>query len=164
MTGAPAAAVPAWAARRGMTLERLALGMFVLLAIEFVLGMILGLFVNLPSGSGVVSILTSTPILGLHILIALFIVGISIRAVVLALREPDRTLLGAAGLALGSALVATGAGWEFAFHGQSAVASFVMAMGFLGVLIGAFVLQRRSAGRCAEPESGIAHEPESGAR
>jgi hypothetical protein len=124
-----------------MTLHRLATGMFALLAIEFVLGMALGLFVSLPSGGGVVSVLRSSPVLDLHILVALFIVGISLRAVALARSGSDRRAMLAAGLALGSALLATGAGWAFAFDGQNPVASFVMAIGFLGVLGGAFVLR-----------------------
>jgi cytochrome bd-type quinol oxidase subunit 1 len=132
---------PMWATRGGMTLASLSKGMFLLLAIEFVLGVALGLFVNLPSGSGVVSILTSYPLLDLHILIALFIIGISFRAMALSLREPNRVALSASALALISAVVATIAGWLFAFDGQDAHASFVMALGFLGVLLGAFVLR-----------------------
>jgi hypothetical protein len=151
--------VPAWAARGGMTLERLSVGMFLLLAIEFVLGVILGLFVTLPSGGGVVAILASAPVLDLHILLALLIVGISLRAVALARRETGRTPLAAATVALLSALVATGAGWAFAFDGQSSAASFVMAIGFLGVLLGAFVLRGRPAHRAGDEPIELRPEP-----
>jgi hypothetical protein len=140
----PSPDVPAaWASRGGMTLDRLAIGMFVLLAIEFLLGMALALFVSLPSGSGVVAILTSTPVLDLHILFAVFLIGISARAIVLSRGQGERTLLYASVLAFVSSLVATAAGWSFAFDGQAPDASFVMSLGFLGVLLGAFVLARR---------------------
>jgi hypothetical protein len=139
-------AAPAWAARGGMTLDRLAVGIFVLLAIEFLLGVALALYTILPAGAGVVATLTSTPLLDLHILLALLLIGISARATALARGQPDRTLRYAAALALVSAVVATVAGWTFAFDGQAPGASFVMSLGFLGVLAGAFVLRRRPSG------------------
>jgi hypothetical protein len=151
MTTATPSAPPAGAPRGGTTLDRLAIGMFLLLAIEFVLGMILGLFVSLPSGSGVVGILTSTPVLDLHILLAVFIIGISARAIALARAQPDRSRLYASVLALVSALIATAAGWGYAFEGQDPGASFVMSLGFLGVMLGAFVLYRRPSGAVARP-------------
>lgn len=119
--------------------------MFVLLAIEFVLGMVLALFASLPNNEGVVSALRSSPFLDFHILVAVAIVGISLRAVALATADPDRRAKVASGVALGSALVATVAGAAFAFDGQAPIASFVMAMGFLGVTLGAFVLRGRPA-------------------
>jgi hypothetical protein len=143
MTSAMSSAPPAVAPPRGLTLDRLAIGMFFLLSIEFILGMILGLFVSLPSGSGVVAILSSTPVLDLHILLAVFIIGISARAIALARAQPERPRLYASVLALVSALVATAAGWGYAFEGQAPGASFVMSLGFLGVMVGAFVLYRR---------------------
>ncbi|MCI4325067.1 MAG: hypothetical protein L3K00_04180 [Thermoplasmata archaeon] len=145
MSAPSSAGPPAWASRGGMTLDRLAIGMFVLLAIEFVLGMALALLVGLPTGAGVVSVLASAPVLDLHIVVALLLVGISLRALALARADPDRWAWVAAGVALGSALLATGAGWTFAFDGQAPVASLVMAVGFLGVLFGAFLLRGRTA-------------------
>lgn len=147
MTAAAPTPAPAWATRGGMTLNRLAIGMFVLLAIEFLLGMALALFVSLPMGAGVVAVLTSSPVLDLHILLAVFLIGISARATALARGRSERTLLSASGLALASSLVATAAGWSFAFDGQAPVASFVMSLGFLGVLLGAFVLHRHPGDR-----------------
>jgi hypothetical protein len=137
---------PGWATRGGMTLERLAIGMFLLLAIEFVLGMTLGLFVTLPVNPNVETVLTSSPVLGLHILVALLIVGIAIRAVALSRRDPSRWPLYGSALALVSAVIATATGWVFAFDGQSPDASFAMALGFLGVLAGAFVLRGHRSG------------------
>ncbi|MCI4360273.1 MAG: hypothetical protein L3J91_01070 [Thermoplasmata archaeon] len=139
---------PGGAVRGGGTLDRLSLGMLVLLSIEFVLGMALALFVSLPSGTGVVALLRSYPVLDLHLLLALFIVGIALRAVALARGAAARGALYASVLALVSALVATVAGWAFAFDGQNPDASFVMALGFLGVLVGAFAL--RGHGSTAE--------------
>jgi hypothetical protein len=156
VTDAPGPRAPAWATRGGMSLDRLANGMFLLLAIEFLLGMVLALFVTLPTNPGVVAVLTSTPVLDLHIVVALLLIGISVRAVALARGVPDRLPMAAASIALLSSIVATGAGWEFAFHGQNPDASFVMAVGFLGVLVGAFLLRGgasrgRGDDRTAEP-------------
>jgi hypothetical protein len=134
-----------------MSLNRLAIGMFLLLAVEFILGMTLGLFVTLPSGAGLVSILTSSVVLDVHILVALFIIGISIRALILSLGAESRTPLYASMLALGSAVIATLAGWVFAFDGQHPDASFVMAFGFLGVLMAAFILRGYPGGRDGTP-------------
>lgn len=141
MTASEAAGPPGWAARGGATLPRLAIGMFVLLAIEFLLGMALALFASLPTDASAVALLSSAPVLDLHILIAVLIIGISARAVALAAPDPDRRGVVAAAIALGSALVATAAGATFAFHGQAPVASFGMAIGFLGVTLGAFLLR-----------------------
>jgi hypothetical protein len=150
---APPSTPPGWATRGGMTLDRLATGMFFLLAVEFVLGVALGLFVALPSGVGVAAVLTSSWVLDLHILVALLIVGISIRALVLSIPVPRRTARFASSLALGSSLIATISGWAFAFDGQSPDASFAMALAFLGVLIGAFLLRGLPAreGRALDP-------------
>ncbi|MCI4336433.1 MAG: hypothetical protein L3K17_04455 [Thermoplasmata archaeon] len=136
--------------RSGIALERLAIGMFVLLAIEFILGMTLGLLLSIPSGVGAARLLETSPVLDLHILLALAIIGISLRALVAAASLPERAPIMACAVALGSAIVATLAGSAFAFDGQSPTASFVMAMGFLGVLFAAFVL--RGSGRRGLPE------------
>jgi hypothetical protein len=129
------------ASRRDVTLDRLAIGMFLLLAVEFVLGMILALFASLPTGASTVTLLSSAPVLDLHIVLAVLIIGISARALVLAFRAPGSLARWASGLALGSALVATFAGVAFAFGGQDPSASMVMAVGFLGILLGAFLLR-----------------------
>jgi hypothetical protein len=132
---------PPGTSRRRTTLERLAIGIFLLLSIEFVLGMVLALFVSLPLGPGVVAILGSSPVLLLHLVVAVSLVGISARALTLARRSAGRVPRYASTLALGSSVTATLAGWDFAFYGQSPIASFVMALGFLGVLAGAFLLR-----------------------
>jgi hypothetical protein len=128
------------------SVRSLAAPMFGLLAIEFVLGSALALFVTLPNAGGVVTVLESSTVLDLHIAVALLIVGISARAIVLAFRQGDRVGRFASTLALTSALLATAAGWDFAFDGQAPGASFVMAIGFLGVLVGAFLLRAPSSG------------------
>jgi uncharacterized membrane protein len=144
-------APPPWATRGGATIERLAVGMFFLLAVEFVLGMTLGLFATFSPNSSVVAILTSNPVLDLHILLALLIIGIAIRAMTLARGEHDRTPLFASALALVSAIIATISGWAFTFDGQNSGASFVMALGFLGVLAGAFILRGPRSGQTSSP-------------
>ncbi|MCI4366615.1 MAG: hypothetical protein L3K08_02565 [Thermoplasmata archaeon] len=124
-------------------LLRLAWPLLVLVLIEFFLGMALNLFVALPTGAGAVAILESSPVLVLHVLIAIALVGISARAVRMASRLKDRELLGVTGLALVSAIVAALAGAGFTFGGQAPDASFGMAVGFGGILIAAFLLLAR---------------------
>jgi hypothetical protein len=126
--------------RRRLTARRIVAPIFGLLAIEFVLGVSLSLFVALPSGAGVVAVLTSSPVLVAHVLVAVLLIGISARAVAVSLGEPTRVPLFASLLTLVSSIVATVDGSLFAFDGQSADASFGMAMGFLGVLVGTFLL------------------------
>ncbi|MGI0129979.1 MAG: hypothetical protein ACREDE_00175 [Thermoplasmata archaeon] len=144
-----------------MTLGRLANGMLLLLGVEFVLGTVLGLFVTLPSGAGVVAVLSSSIVLELHIVVAVLLIGISIRALALSVGRPDWTVRYAAALALVSALTATLAGWVFAFDGQNPNASLVMALGFLGVLGGAFLLRDRASepGRRVRPDSATREQP-----
>lgn len=133
------------------TLRRLAAPMFGLLAIEFGLGMALALFETLPTGGGVASILLSSPVLDLHLLLAVLLIGISARATTIAFRQTDRPPRIGSAVAFGSAIVATAAGWLFAFDGQNPIASFVMALSFLGLLVGAFILRGLSVGSSENP-------------
>jgi hypothetical protein len=124
-------------------LRRLAWPLIVLLLIEFFLGMALNLFIALPTGKGAVSILESSPVLALHVLIAITLVGISARAFLMASRGKYLDLLGVTGLALLSAIVAFVAGASYTFGGQAPDASYGMSVGFAGVLIAAFLLLAR---------------------
>jgi hypothetical protein len=135
--------------RSRATSASLSLPLFGLLAIEFILGMMLALLVSLPSGKGIVTILTSSAVLDVHVVIAFLIIGTSARALVVSLRESVPLAMYGSVIALLSALVATGAGWDFSFYGQNAGASFVMSMGFLGVLVGAFLLRAPVGSRSA---------------
>jgi len=118
-----------------------AIPLLVLLGIELVLGISLNLFVNLPMGATVTAVLSSQPILDLHILDAALLVGVSTLAVVLSRSEPTRRPALAAALALVSALGASAGGWEFVFNGQDPASAGVMVLGFLGVLVGAILLR-----------------------
>lgn len=120
-------------------LSRLGWPILGLLAVQFLLGMGLNLYVVLPSGS-VGAILASSPVLILHVLVALFLIGISARALLLAWRLRARRALAGGILALLSALVATGAGVSFTFGTGGAGASYAMSIGFVGMLIGAAAL------------------------
>jgi hypothetical protein len=135
--------------RTRATSASLALPLFGLLAIEFILGMTLALFVSLPSGKAIVTILTSSAVVDVHLVIAFLIIGTSARALVVSLGESIPLAVYGSVIALLSALVATVAGWDFSFYGQGAGASFVMSMGFLGVLVGAFLLRAPVSSRSA---------------
>jgi hypothetical protein len=126
--------------------HRLAVPLLVLLGIELLLGVALNLFVNLPMTGTVVSILSSSWVLDLHILDAALIVGISARLLLVALRTPSGRLQGASALALLAALLAVAGGWDFVFHGQSPAASGVMTLGFVLVLVAAILLRVWSSG------------------
>ena len=128
-------------ARRGFSLRRVAVAILGLLLIELVLGVVLNVFVNLPMGASVVSVLSSQPVLDLHILVALLLIGLSGHAVMKSRHEPSGRPKGAAALALLSALIASAGGWEFVFNGQAPAAAGVMTIGFLGVLIAAVLMR-----------------------
>lgn len=136
--------------RARATLASLAGPIFGLLSIEFIFGMALALYLP-PASSGGASIVTSSPVLALHILVAVFLVGITSRALVLALRLGDRRASAAAGLGVLSSLGAFLAGLWFTFGGQTPNASFAMALGFLGVTVAAALLL--AAGSASRPES-----------
>ncbi len=132
-----------------------------MLVVQLLLGMALNLYVVLPS-QGLVRILESSPVLLLHIVLALLLVGLSARAVALASRAHEaRATLGSL-LALGSALLATAAGISFTFGSGSPGASFAMSVGFAGMLVGAgLLLSMRSAPLGAPPWSVAGSEPAS---
>lgn len=122
-----------------------------MLAIEFILGMALNLFLALPSEGGIVAILESSPVLVLHLLLGVGLVGIAARATALSFRSPLRAQRAAGPFALLSGLVAFLAGISFAFGGQAPSASFVMSLGFVGMAVAAAVLlaSRSSGARLA---------------
>lgn len=107
-----------------------------MLAIELLLGMALNLFTTLPTGSPA-SIVLSSPVLILHMVLGVLLVGITSRAVVLSARIRERAAISASVLGLVSVLVALLAGLSFTFGDQSNAASFGMAAGFTGAFISA---------------------------
>ena len=110
-----------------------------LLAVEFLVGMTLNLFVALPGGAPL-AILGSSPVLIAHMVIAVMLLGIAGRAIVLGRRVGDRWVLGAGAIALLSGVVATLAGFAFTFGTPSDAASFAMAGGFTGMLVAGILL------------------------
>ena len=107
-----------------------------MLAIELLLGMALNLFTALPTGSPA-SIVLSSPLLLLHMVLGVLLVGITSRAVVLSARIHERAALSASALGLVSVLVALLAGLSFTFGDPSNAASFGMAAGFTGAFLSA---------------------------
>lgn len=115
-----------------------------LLVVEFLLGMGLALFVTLPTGSPL-TVLAASPLLWVHLAVGLMIIGITARALRDALAAGKGVVRGVTALGFVSALLAFLAGLSFTFGDQSAVASFVMSVGFTGVLLDAgYLLARRS--------------------
>jgi hypothetical protein len=119
----------------------LGIPLLALLAVEFLLGMALNLFIAVPPGSPA-SILESSPWLDVHIAVGLMLLGLLGRIVALGARQrdPSTTIAGAIGLASG--VGAFLAGLSFAFGGGSPAASFVMSVGFAGLLVSAAILLR----------------------
>ena len=116
-----------------------------LVVIEFLLGMSLNLLVTLPTGSPA-TILESSPLLDLHVVLGVLLLGISGNAVRLASRSGAPRAIGVTLLGLVSGFTAFGAGLAFAFGDQSPAASYAMSVGFVGLLITAgYLLSLRAA-------------------
>ncbi|MGP8072633.1 MAG: hypothetical protein ACLPZM_05840 [Thermoplasmata archaeon] len=146
---APTTSPPPSPSPRTLSLRMVAMVLLGLLGIELVLGAVLDVAVTLPMGASVTSVLSSQPVLDLHILVALLLIGLSGHAVARSRREPTRRLQLAAALALLSALIASAGGWEFVFNGQNMVSAAVMTLGFVGVLVGAVLMRLWSSGDAA---------------
>ncbi|MGI0068506.1 MAG: hypothetical protein ACREB9_08925, partial [Thermoplasmata archaeon] len=110
-----------------------------LLAVEFLLGMALNLFTTISGGSAV-SILSSSPVLVAHIVIAVLLIGITARALALAIRIRERRGVSAAALGFVSGIVATLAGISYTFAAQSTAASYAMSVGFAGLFVSVVLL------------------------
>jgi hypothetical protein len=140
----------------------LAIPMLGMLAIELLLGMALNLFVTVPTGSPV-SVLLSSPILVLHVLLGVLLLGIAARAVVLSIRASDRGSLGASLLAFVSVVAAFLAGLSFVFYGQTSASSYAMTVGFTGAFLGAaLILWRGRATQSPRPTGSDVTVPTSG--
>jgi hypothetical protein len=113
--------------------------LLVMLAVEFLLGMTLNLFVTIPAHAPP-SILVTTPILLVHVLVGLLLIGTSARAVLLSRQANDRQAFRVSIFTLGSILVAFAAGLSFVFGPASPFASFAMSVGFTGAFLGAGLL------------------------
>jgi hypothetical protein len=114
-------------------LRFLGIPMIGLLGLEFLLGMVLNLYGTIPAGTPL-AILEADPILIGHVVIGGLLVGITAQALRLGLLLHERRGIVAGALGLLSALGAFLGGMDFTFGGQSASASFVMSIGFTGIL------------------------------
>jgi hypothetical protein len=131
-------------ARTRALLAVLGIPYLALVLIEFLLGMGLALFVTLPTGSPV-QILESAPLLDVDFAVGFLLLGIAARALALSLTLRDRRAVGFTAVGLVSGVGAFVAGLDFVFGGQSASASYVMSVGFVGLLTAAaYLLWRRT--------------------
>jgi hypothetical protein len=110
-----------------------------LLAVEFLLGMALNLYITIPGGSPV-SIVEADPILIGHIVVGVLLLGITSQVLGLGVKLQDRRAEVAGAIGLLSAVVASLGGMDFTFGGQNAAVSYVMSVGFTGVLFSAALL------------------------
>jgi hypothetical protein len=124
-----------------------------LLAVQFLLGMTLNLFVTVPSDVRGIAVLWSSPALLLHVIVGVAVVGIFGRGARVAARTQDSRLLATGGLGLVGAVLAFLAGLSFVFEGQTAGASMVMAVGFLVATIVAGIFLAQPQARVAAPAS-----------
>ncbi|MCI4363720.1 MAG: hypothetical protein L3K13_05380 [Thermoplasmata archaeon] len=136
---APGAPEPRARRGEGPQLRVLGVPLIFLLAAQLLLGTALNLFGSLPSGSPL-KILESSPILLLHVVVGVLLVGLSSRILTLGLRLRDRRSSAVGALAVLSALVAFLAGVAFTFGGGGTFASYLMSVGFTGVLVGGALL------------------------
>lgn len=120
----------------------LGIPLLVLLSMELLLGMALNLFVSLPSG-GPAGLLAGSPVLDLHVVVGILLLGLLSNILRWAVRSRDRVAIGIAGAGAASGAAAFLAGMLFTFGGQSAVASYGMTVGFVGLMLEAAYLMGR---------------------
>ena len=111
-----------------------------LLAIQFLLGMAVNLYVKLPSAGGAMTeMMGSGPLVVIHMMLGMLLAAGALLAVALALPY-GRQAVGCAAIALSGILVAGLGGLRFLMDGQSNGASYLMAVGFL-VAVGGYVAE-----------------------
>lgn len=114
------------------------LGMLGLLAVQFLLGMAVNLYITLPStGFGMAEMMGNGPLVMVHMMLGIILVVGAALAFATALPCGKWAVVCAA-IALGGILVAGIGGLSFLMGGQSNGASFLMAAGFL-VAVGGYV-------------------------
>ncbi len=116
------------------------LGMLGVLAVQFLLGMAVNLYVHLPSaGAGMAEMMGSGPLVMTHMMLGMLLAAGALVAVAVAIPY-GRWAVGCAAVALGGILVAGLGGLLFLTDGQSNGASYLMAVGFL-VAVGGYVAE-----------------------
>ncbi|MDA8081733.1 MAG: hypothetical protein M0Z96_09020 [Actinomycetota bacterium] len=120
------------------------LGMLGLLAIQFLLGMGVNLYVTLPStGFVMAEMMYSGPLVMVHMILGMLLVVGAVFAIVAALAYGPWAIV-CAFISLGGILVAGVGGVIFLMGGQSNGASFLMAVGFL-IAVGGYVVELAKA-------------------
>ncbi len=136
-----------------MTLPRLTGIVLRTLATEFLLGMILNLYVALPFPSPLDLVaVAGIAVLVLHIFLAIALVVASVWMVTMARRTPDRFALGASAVTAAGVLLAFLAGVDFTGAGQSNPASFLMTVGFFVAMMATSLLLGRGGAAPAGPQ------------
>lgn len=129
-----------------MTLARLTGIVLRMLATEFLLGMILNLYVTLPFPTPLDLVaIAGIAVLVVHILLAVALVVAGVRMVMLARRTRDRLALAASAVTATGVVLAFVAGVAFTGGTQSDAASLLMTLGFFVAMMAASVLLGRSA-------------------
>jgi hypothetical protein len=108
-----------------------------LLGLEFVLGMVLNLFVPFPSDgslSGVAVI--SIAILVFHIVVAFVLLGLGFVLVALSAKSNNRSAILGSVVVMAGVIISFLGGVTFSFGGEDNLYSFVMAIGFLIAVVG----------------------------
>lgn len=154
--GMVALAAPTAAAtgRRSMlrrpTLEFLASGLVLMLAVEFLLGTYLAMFVEIPAGGAIEQLpWDGLLVIVLHIVVGIALIILGIRMVLVAPGSKNRRGTALAGIALVGVVVAFVGGAMFTGNGEE-VLSFVMATGtFLALLCAALLFAGNAAARAA---------------
>ena len=121
------------------------LGMLGLLAVQFLLGIAINLYVQISSaGFGMTEMMRSGPLVMVHMMLGMMLALGAMVAVGVAVPYGKRAV-GCAAAALGGVLVAGLGGLLFLMDGQKSGVSFLMALGFL-VATGGYVAQIVAAG------------------
>ncbi len=107
-----------------------------LLAIQFLLGMAVNLYVKLPSAGGAMTaMMGSGPLVVIHMMLGMILAVGAVAAVAAGIAH-GRQAVGCAAIALAGILVAGLGGLAFLMDGQSNGASYLMAVGFLVAVAG----------------------------
>ena len=107
-----------------------------LLAVQFLLGMALNLYVTIPPvGAGMAAMMRTGPLVMAHMMLGMVLAGGALLALAMALPWRRRAA-GCAAAALAGILVAGLGGLLFLLGGQTSGASYLMAVGFLVAVAG----------------------------
>jgi hypothetical protein len=125
------------ASKNLLRISRLGSAEIGLLGLQFILGMILNLFVGLPSNGSLTGIppVYAAVLLG-HIIVAFALIAIGALLIVLGFQSKSKVAIVGSLIVLTGVAVAFAAGVIFLYDGQNNVYSFIMALGFLVSTVG----------------------------